>query len=83
MPYSAKYIGQVDDTCNYRIEERNGDKLVRMFTGRVSCSQRAAAKGWKEHSDERKVERWCELDSRKLPKDGGTVDINLDEVAIE
>jgi hypothetical protein len=83
MTYTAKFLEQTGDTCSYRIEERNEGTLIRAFTGKVPCTQRATAKGWNEYSDERMVERWCELSQAKLPKDGGTVDMDLSYVAKE
>lgn len=83
VSYSATFLGQTGDVCSYRIEERNGRNSARAFTGIVSCTQRASAKGWLQSSDERKVEYWCKFNPDKLPQNGGTVKIDLSEVAIE
>jgi hypothetical protein len=79
--YTAARDKQDGDSWLYRITEREGEKLLRTFTGKVQATQRATANGWESNSDERKVERWCELNAAKLPPDGGTVQIDLDEVA--
>lgn len=83
LSYSAKFRKQTGDVCSYHIEERSNGNLTRAFTGIVSCTQKASAKGWTEHSDERKVEHWCKLNPDKLPRDGETTKIDLSEVAIE
>jgi len=47
---------------------------VRTFTGKVPKS-RATRKHVKQD-----IARWCELHSKRLPKDGGTVVLDLDHV---
>jgi len=61
---------------NYRIEERKAGLLTRTFTGVVNGTQRASAKP----TDVDKVERWCKLKASELPKDGGSIRMNLDDV---
>lgn len=81
MTFTATFIGQAGDDCSYQIEERNQGELVRAFIVTISCDQRASAKGWEEKADERKVELWCKGHSRELPKNDGSIRIDLDEVA--
>jgi hypothetical protein len=81
--YSARFLGQAGDDCSYGVEETKNGNLARTFTAIISCTQRASAGGWPEHSDERKVERWCKLKPDKLPPNGGTIRIDLSEVQIE
>ena len=75
--YSATFVEQEGDTSIYRVEEWKTGRVTRTVTGRISGTQRATARGSKEHSDLRSIERWCELYPQKLPDDGGTVDIDL------
>jgi len=81
VTFTATFIGQTGDDCSYQIEERNEGELVRAFIVTIVCGQRASAQGWEEKSDERKVELWCKSHSRDLPKNGGRIRIDLDEVA--
>jgi hypothetical protein len=57
-----------------RIKKIDGARLIRTFTGKVPRSQ----------STRRKVKhyivRWCELHPARLPKDGGTVVLDLNYV---
>jgi hypothetical protein len=81
MTFTAKFSEHSQDTCKYRVEDNDQGKLIRAFTATIPCSQRASARGWNEHFDERKVERWCELNRHQLPKDGGTIAVDLNEVS--
>ena len=80
LEYSATFVGQEGDTYIYRIAEWKTGQVTRTVTGRISGTQQATARGWNEHSDLRSIERWCELYPKKLPEDGGTVDIDLSSV---
>lgn len=80
--YSATFVGQEGDTCTYRVDEWKTGRVTRTVTGRIPGTQRATARGSKEHSDLRLIERWCELYPKKLPEDGGTVDIDLSSIAL-
>jgi hypothetical protein len=57
-----------------RIEEIDGVRLVRTFTGKVPRSQVA-----REHAKQ-DVVRWCEIHLSRLPKDGGAVILDLDYI---
>jgi hypothetical protein len=81
VPFTAKFIGQTGDDCDYQIEGKNAEKLVRTFTATISRTQQVSAKGWEEKPVERKVELWCKHHSSELPNDGGRICIDLDEVA--
>ena len=48
--------------------------VVRTFTGKVPRS-RAGRKQVKQG-----IARWCELHPKRLPKDGGTVVLDLDHI---
>jgi hypothetical protein len=62
------------DFRHCRIEERDGERLVRTFTGKVPRSQ-AARKHAKQD-----IVRWCELHPTRLPNDGGAVVLDLDYI---
>lgn len=78
--FSAKLLKENDpsgfDFCVYGIEERNSERLVRTFRGKVSKSQARRPEA------ERDIVRWCELNPNKLPEDGGTVTIDLASISI-
>lgn len=64
------------DSCFYQVEEWDAGKLSRRFMAVIPTTQKV------RRAVENRIERWCELFSGRLPKDGGTVDVNLDEVQI-
>jgi len=86
--FEAGFDRKEGNVCLYRITEQEDDRIVRTFTGTVSASQQRVAlrarmgalTGGGNSSDERQVERWCELRQDRLPPDGGRVEIDLDEV---
>jgi hypothetical protein len=78
--FEAGFDRKEGSTCLYRITEHEGARIVRTFTGTVSRQQRAATKSRGMNTNERQVERWCELRQDRLPPDGGRVEINLKEV---
>ena len=77
IEYSATFVGMEGDLCLYRVDEWKVGGLIRSFTGRISCPQRATSKGSDQQSDLRSIERWCQLHPERLPEDGGTIDIDL------
>jgi hypothetical protein len=58
----------------YTVEERQADRLLRTFTGRITQTQ-AARPTVRED-----IARWCELYRDRLPCDGEMVVIDLDYV---
>jgi hypothetical protein len=54
------------------IEERDGERLVRTFTGKVPRSQDA-----RKHAKQ-DIVRWCELNPGRPPTKSGTVVLDLD-----
>ena len=62
------------DLRDCQIEERDGERSVRTFIGKVPRSQ-AARKHAKQD-----IVRWCELNPRRLPKNGRTVVLDLDHI---
>jgi hypothetical protein len=81
LKFSAKPAEQANDPsgsdfCSYRIEVRDAGRLTRTFTGKVTKTQATRPQA------ERDIERWCELYPYKLPRDGGTVEIDLSSIAI-
>jgi hypothetical protein len=75
VDFSLKTDDPLDpDFRHCRIEERDGELLVRTFTGKVPRSQ-AARKHAKQD-----VVRWCELNPMRLPTDGRTVVLDLDQI---
>jgi hypothetical protein len=65
------------DMHSYRIDEWYGIKLLRSFTIEVS-----RAPSTKSKASERAIERWCGLKPDQLPKNGGTISVDLKEVQI-
>ena len=66
-----------DDMHSYTVEEWNRDILLRTFAVLISQSQKLT------HTPaESYIERWFELYSDKLPRDGGQIRIDLNEVQI-
>jgi hypothetical protein len=65
------------DMRSYRIDEWDGIRLLRSFTMKISGTQKAI-----HQATESAVERWCELKSDKLPMNGGTINVELNEVQI-
>jgi len=66
-----------DDMHSYTVEEWNGNKLMRTVAVLISQSQKLT------HAPaESYIERWFELYSDKLPRDGGQIRIDLNEVQI-
>lgn len=82
LRYEAKFNKALKDRCFYQVKEWNAQKLLRTFTGVISKTQRATAKGFKDRSVEDSIVKWCEHYPNRLPKDGGTVDVNLNEEQI-
>jgi DNA-binding NarL/FixJ family response regulator len=79
--YEVGFDRKEGNTRLYRITEHDQEGIVRTFTGTVSASQqRSATKVRGMNTDERQVERWCELKQDRLPPHGGTVKIDLNEV---
>ena len=75
IDFSMKTVDLSDpDFRHCEIEERDGERLVRTFTGKVPRSQ-ATRKHAKQD-----IVRWCELNARRLPKNGGTVVLDLDHI---
>jgi hypothetical protein len=75
VDFSEKKDDPLDpDFRHCRIGERDGERLVRTFTGKVRRCQ-AARKHAKQD-----IVRWCELNPRRLPKNGGTVVLDLDQI---
>jgi hypothetical protein len=65
------------DIQSYRVDEWDGIRLLRSFTIEICQKQKAV-----HHAIESAVERWCELKSDKLPRSGGTITVELNEVQI-
>ena len=80
LRYKATFQKKVQDRCFYQVEERDAERPSRRFTAVISATQKAAAKGFKDRAAESLIEKWCELPHGGLPKDGGTVDVDLNEV---
>jgi hypothetical protein len=79
--FEAGFDRKEGNTCLYRITECIDERIVRTFTGTLSASQRrAAAKGRGMNTDERQVERWCQIKRDRLPPNGGRVAIDLNEI---
>lgn len=81
LRYSAKFPEQANDPSgsdfrHCRVEERDGARLARTFTDKVTKTQSTRPQV------EREIEHWCELNPDKLPKDGDTVEIDLSSIAI-
>ena len=75
--FKVNFSAKNDDPLDFAfrhclIMERDGARLVRTFTGKVPRSQ-AARKHAKQD-----IVRWCELNPRRLPTNGGTVVLDLD-----
>ncbi len=58
----------------YKVQERQGDALLRTFTARITQMQAARRTVTED------IARWCELYRDRLPSDGGSVDIDLNYV---
>lgn len=79
LTFSVDFSLKTDDLLDpdfrhCQIEERDGERLVRTFTGKVPRSQ-AARKHAKQD-----IVRWCELNPRRRPTNGGTVVLDLDQI---
>ena len=79
LTFSVDFSLKTDDPSDLdfrhcRIEERHGARLVRGFTGKVSRSQ-ATRKHAKQD-----IVRWCELHPKRVPENGGTVVLDLDQI---
>jgi hypothetical protein len=72
--FPREMVDEAGDFRHCRIEEFHCEDAVRAFVGKLTRSQ-AARQG-----AERDIERWCELNPGKLPAEGGTVLIDLDEI---
>lgn len=68
---------QVGHIRTYQVTPK--DKGIAPFTVRVTASQVAAA----TPSVESKIASWCRLNRHKLPRVGGSIDIDLNEVSVE
>jgi hypothetical protein len=55
----------------YKIEEREHDRLLRTFFGRITQTQAAKPRA------EEEIARWCDINSDKLPGDSRMVAIDL------
>jgi len=69
--------GRVDfsqRTMPPRVEERDGERLVRTFTGKVPRSQSTRKRVRQD------IARWCEIHLSRLPNDGGAVILDLDYI---
>jgi hypothetical protein len=62
------------DFRHCRVQKLEGEAVVLTFLGKLTRSQAV------RNGAERDIERWCELNPDKLPSEGGTVLINLDEI---
>ncbi len=62
------------DFRHCRIKKIDGARLIRTFTGKVPRFQSTRKKA------KRHIVRWCELNPARLPRDGGTVVLDLDYV---
>ncbi|HYL86527.1 MAG TPA: hypothetical protein VE263_20045 [Candidatus Angelobacter sp.] len=80
LRYKVTFQKDEQDRCFYQVEESGAGKLSRRFTAVISATQKLAAKGFKDKAAENLIAKWCELFPGRLPKDGGAVDVNLDEV---
>jgi hypothetical protein len=78
--FEAGFDRTEGDVCLYRITEQVDERIVRTFTGTLSARQRRAATKGRGNTDERQVERWCELRRDRLPPNGGKVAIDLNEI---
>ena len=78
--YEVGFDRKEGNTCLYRITEHDYEGIVRTFTGTLSARQRRAATKGRGNTDERQVERWCELRRDRLPPNGGKVAIDLNEI---
>lgn len=77
--YFVDWSDETDDPSDpdfrhCRIKKIDGARLMRAFTGKVPRFQSTRKKA-KHH-----IVRWCELNPARLPRDGGTVVLNLDHV---
>ena len=80
LTYEVTFQKAVGHDCSYQVKEWNSGKLSRTFTALISKTQQATAKGFTDGSAKKSIAKWCQLYPDRLPKDGGTVDVNLDEV---
>jgi hypothetical protein len=62
------------DFRHCRIKKINGARLIRTFTGKVPRFQ-STRRQVRHH-----IVRWCELNPARLPRDAGTVVLDLDHV---
>jgi hypothetical protein len=78
--FEAGFDRKEGNTCLYRITEFD-EGIVRTFTATISARQQSAAlKGGGNNTDERQVERWCQIKRDRLPANGGRVAIDLNEI---
>ena len=66
-----------NDMHSYLIDEWYGIKLMRSFTVEVSRTPKTTYK-----ASESAIERWCGLKPDQLPKNGGTISVDLKEIQI-
>ncbi len=79
LTLSVDFSLKTDDTSDHdfrhcRIMERDGERLVRTFTGKVPRSQSTRKRVRQD------IARWCEIHLRRLPENGGAVMLDLDYV---
>lgn len=79
LTFSVDFSLKTDDRSDpyfrhCQIEERDGTRLTRTFTGKVSRSQ-ATRKHAKQD-----IARWCELNPGRLPRNAGIVILDLDYI---
>jgi hypothetical protein len=77
--FKVDFSEKKDDPLDFafrhcRIIERDGERLVRTFTGKVPRSQSARKRVRQD------IARWCEIHLRRLPENGGAVIVDLDYV---
>lgn len=80
LRYKATFQKEVQDRRSYQVEEWDAERPSLRFTIVISATQKMAAKGFKNRAAENLIEKWSELHQGTLPKDGGSVDVDLDEV---
>jgi hypothetical protein len=75
VDFSEKRDDHLDFAFRHcRIMERDGERLVRTFTGKVPRSQSSRKRVRQD------IARWCEIHLRRLPEDGGAIIVDLDYI---
>ncbi len=77
--FKVNFSEKSDDPLDFafrhcRIMERDGERLVRTFTGKVPRSQSTRKRVRQD------IARWCEIHLSRLPTDGGAVILDLDYI---